>query len=100
MAPEVVTNGDKFEIYRRNGSTPLVYEEDPNDLIDVDPVTAQGPLPNPPDGRSKPSNLDDVEEYEKAIHEVYGPTPAQRLHIDETSSRQPLQTAERVHHQT
>ncbi|CAJ1951560.1 unnamed protein product [Cylindrotheca closterium] len=89
----VIRNEDKLEIYGRDGKTPLQYEEDPDDVIELDPSKfPHNPLPQ--DNTVEPSHLEVIDKFEDAIHAVYGPPAEKRLRIDDSSSI-PLQTADR-----
>ena len=91
-APIVLDHGNKLEIYRRDGR-PVLCEEDEDDVIDLTADNLpSNPLPH--DRTAEPSHLDDADEFEEAIHAVYGEPAHKRLRIDETTNI-PLQTADR-----
>ncbi|CAJ1967921.1 unnamed protein product [Cylindrotheca closterium] len=88
-APVVVRKGKtKFEIYKKDERTILEGIADP----DFPPRLSER-APNPLlTIQEEPEPLDTVEEYERAIEEVYGTPPSKRLRTDPTSDDALLRT--------
>ena len=81
VAPIVIQRGRKtLEIYHRDERTVLKALPDPDFPVELS-AQAQNPLPTI---QEEPSDADSVDEYERAIEEVYGSSP-KRLRIDPTS---------------
>mmetsp|Transcript_1734 Transcript_1734/g.3836 ORF Transcript_1734/g.3836 Transcript_1734/m.3836 type:complete len:446 (+) Transcript_1734:1854-3191(+) len=93
-APVAIQSGNKLEIFRRDEKTPLAYKEDTDDVIDLSPSNYPS-NPFPQDRIVEPSHLEDIDEYEEAIHAVYGEPVHKRLRLDDSSTN-PLQVADRV----
>jgi len=83
--PVVRKRPHKFEIYRRESTELIAIDEDneiPTPLVDQPRAPLQAIDEEPP-------IIDDVAQFEAGLAEVFGPPPAERLRIDETSPEIP-----------